>query len=185
MDRNKSKAVVVTWVLVAVLVALGVRDVLLAQQPFNMLQFNGSAVALGQTTMSASIPVVLASNQASIPVTTGIGTAGGYTVKHSVCAGSTNVANVKASAGNVYAIELYDNVNYPVYLKLYNTAGTPTAGTSVIETFGTQAGQGRFWSFVSGDSYATGIGVSITKGIADADTTATLASDCTYQIYYN
>jgi hypothetical protein len=171
--------------LITGLILFGLTAFLMAQQPVNMLQFNGSAVALGQTTMSASIPVVLASNQASIPVTQGLATTGGYTRSHAVCAGSTNVANVKASAGQVYAIELYDNVNYPVYLKLYNTAGTPTAGTSVVETFGAQAGTGRFWPLVSGDAFATGIGVSVTKGITDADATATLASDCTYTIWYN
>jgi hypothetical protein len=156
-----------------------------AQQPVNMLLVNGSAIALGQTTMSASIPVVLPSNQASIPVTQGLATTGGYTLKHAVCAGSTNTANVKATPGQVYGIVLYDNVNYPVYLKLYQTAGTPTAGTSVIDTYPAQAGQLAVYSFPSGIAYPTGIGVSVTKGITDADATAVLASDCTYSIYYN
>lgn len=162
----------------------GLTAFLFAQQPVNMLQFNGSAVALGQTTMSASIPVVLASNQASIPVSFGPATTGGYSIKHGVCAGSTNVANVKASAGQIYAVRIYDNVNYPLYLRLYNTAGTPTAGTSVIETFSVQAGVSAYYPVFAGEPYATGIGMSITKGITDADTTATLASDCEYDLYY-
>lgn len=40
-----------------------------ATQNVNLTQVGGSAVALGQTTMSASIPVAIASDQSAIPVT--------------------------------------------------------------------------------------------------------------------
>jgi hypothetical protein len=159
--------------------------VVYAQQPVNLLQFNGSAIAIGQGTMAASIPVVLASNQASIPVTQGLATSGGYSLYHAVCAASTNTANIKASAGQIYGVRVYDNVLYPVYVKFYNTAGTPTAGTGVVETYAQQAGTGSSELITSGRPYATGIGISITKGITDADTTSTAASDCVVDVYFN
>ena len=40
-----------------------------AEQNVNLNQVGGSAIALGQTTMSASLPVTLASNQSALPVT--------------------------------------------------------------------------------------------------------------------
>jgi hypothetical protein len=36
-------------------------------QPTNLLQVGGSSIALGQTTMSASLPVAIASNQSNLP----------------------------------------------------------------------------------------------------------------------
>lgn len=40
----------------------------LAQQPNNLIQVGGTAIALGQTTMAASIPVAIASNQGAYPI---------------------------------------------------------------------------------------------------------------------
>jgi hypothetical protein len=42
------------------------------------------------------------------------------------------VANVKASAGNVYGISVNNTSGTPIFLQFYNTAGTPVLGTSVI-----------------------------------------------------
>ena len=42
------------------------------------------------------------------------------------------VANVKASAGNVYGVSIANPNASIIYLQFYNTAGTPTLGTSVV-----------------------------------------------------
>jgi hypothetical protein len=47
-------------------------------------------------------------------------------------AASLTVLNIKASAGNVYGVTVVNKVASVIYLQFYNTAGTPTLGTSVI-----------------------------------------------------
>jgi hypothetical protein len=109
---------------------------------------------------------------------------GGFSTYHAVSAGSTNVANIKASAGQVYGIDVFNNAAYPIYVKLHNTAGTPTAGAGVVRTFGVQAGVRGTAEWALGLAFATGIGISILKDITDAGTTAVLASDCVVDIAY-
>lgn len=111
-------------------------------------------------------------------------TSGGYSRFHLVAAGSTNATSVKASAGQLYGVSVFNNAAYPVYVKFYNTASTPTVGTGVVRTFGVQAGVGLSIQYPSGVAFATGIGLSITKGIADADATAVVASDCVVDVDY-
>lgn len=60
----------------------------------NLYQVGGSAFALGQTTMSASLPVTLASNQSSIPVTLT-----STTITGTVAATQSGTWNVGLSAG--------------------------------------------------------------------------------------
>ena len=111
-------------------------------------------------------------------------TSGGCLDYHVVSAGSTNAANIKASAGQIYGWHIFNNAAYPVYVKFYNTAGTPTPGTGVLKTIGIQSGTHVDHSQTMGIAFGTGIGISITKGIADADATAVLASDCVVDIEY-
>jgi hypothetical protein len=111
-------------------------------------------------------------------------TSGGLSNYHVVSAGSTNVANIKASAGQVYSITVYNNAAYPVYVKLHNTSGTPTAGSGVVRTVGVPAGGGNNWNSDIGVAFSSGIGISILKDITDAGTTAVLASDCVVDVMY-
>jgi hypothetical protein len=55
--------------------------------------------------------------------------------------GAPTVANVKASAGNVYGFSVHNPAAATTFLQFYNTAGTPTLGTSVIWSVGVPAGQ--------------------------------------------
>jgi hypothetical protein len=119
-----------------------------------------------------------------LPVAPAPSTSGGGSVYHKVSAGSDNAANVKASAGQVYGVHVYNNAAYPVYVKLHNTAGVPTAGAGVIAAFGVQAGTQRDASFPFGIAFGTGIGITIVKDIADAGATAVVASDCVVAIDY-
>jgi hypothetical protein len=102
-------------------------------------------------------------------------TSGGTLDFHLISAASGNpVGNIKASAGQLYGYEIFNSAaSTVVYVKLYNTAGSPTAGAGTpIRTIGIP-GSGRA-SYVSttGIAYGTGLGYAITGGIADADATA-------------
>jgi len=109
-------------------------------------------------------------------------TSGGCSNDHTVAAATTNAKNIKASAGQLFGVHIFNNAAYPVYVKIHNTASTPTAGAGVIQTIGCQAGESRDVVFPLGKAYATGIGITIVKGITDADTTAVALSDCTVDI---
>lgn len=106
----------------------------------------------------------------------------GLATYHFVSAASTNVGNIKASAGQVFGITVYSVAAYPIYVKFHNTSGTPTAGTGVVRTFGVQSGMPFHASFPYGIAFSTGIGHSIVKGITEASAVAIAASDCVVDI---
>jgi hypothetical protein len=64
-------------------------------------------------------------------------TANAFTMYH---ASSAAAANIKASAGNLYGLVLGNSGSIPCWLQLFNNSGTPTAGTSVIDSYMVQAG---------------------------------------------
>lgn len=114
-------------------------------------------------------------------------TAGGLSKFHLVGAASDNATNVKASAGQVYSITAFNLNASPRYLKFHNTAGTPTAGTAITDTFlipGNTAGAGLVLNVDKGIAFSTGIGITIVTGIADNNTTAISASEVVVNIYY-
>jgi hypothetical protein len=108
----------------------------------------------------------------------------GSTAYHVVSGGSTNAANIKNAAGRVTGWVIFNNADYPVYVKFHNTSTTPTAGLGVVYTIGVQQGAQVWFDDDDGIAFTTGISISIVKGIADADTTAVLASDCVVNVNY-
>ena len=158
-------------------------DVLTVPAPLSTTGGGTEATALRVTVASDSTGVLsVDDNGASLTVDGNVGTlpvtTGGCLMYHKVSAANDNAANIKASAGQVYGVTIYNNAAYPVYAKLHNTAGTPTAGTGVVRAFGCQAGTQMAYSQPTGMTFATGIGITIVKDIADAGTTAVAASDC-------
>lgn len=111
-------------------------------------------------------------------------TSGGLSVYHVVSAGSTNTANVKASAGQLYGWHITNTNASARYVKLHNTAGTPTAGSSIFMTIGLPASGGSNVSFDQGIAFGTGIGISIVTGVADSDATAVAANDVQVNLFY-
>lgn len=111
-------------------------------------------------------------------------TSGGCAIAHLVSAGSTNPTSVKASAGQVYAVSIYNNAATPRYVKFHNTAGTPTAGASIVWTIGVQAGLSRDVSVPAGVPFGTGIAFTTVTGIADANADAVTASDLVIDVFY-
>lgn len=128
----------------------------------------------------AGTETLMAGGMPHVPSTTG-----GLLQKHVVAAATTNATSVKGSAGQLYGVDVYNNAAYPVYVKFYNKATAPTVGTdTVLRTFGVQAGVGRTRCFPDGIAFSLGIGLAITKGITDADTTAVALSDCVVDVDY-
>lgn len=114
-------------------------------------------------------------------------TSGGLLKFHLVSAATTNATNVKASAGQVYAITAFNLNAAARYLKLHNTAGTPTAGTGVTDTFlipGNTAGAGLVLNIDKGIVFSTGIAFTLVTGIADTDATAVALNEIVLNIYY-
>jgi hypothetical protein len=114
-------------------------------------------------------------------------TSGGLSKFHLVSAANTNATSVKASAGQVYAITAFNLNASPMYLKFHNTAGTPTAGSGVTDTFlipGNTSGAGLVINFDKGITFSTGIGITLVTGITDASAVAVAASEIVLQVYY-
>src|SRR5271167_3654193 len=53
---------------------------------------------------------------------------------------SSAAGSIKASAGNLYGLILGNSGTVDCWEQLFNTAGTPTAGTSVVDSVMVQAG---------------------------------------------
>lgn len=143
-----------------------------------------SVNANGQTTMSVSAPVVIASDQSPVKTLSApTATANGCTSTRINSAASTNLAFIKASPGQAYEIDLFNNAAYTVFVKLYNKTSAPVlASDTPIWTIPIQSGGGFSKSFTRGKAFATGIAYAITKLQADTDATAVAAGDVTGSI---
>lgn len=110
---------------------------------------------------------------------------GAATISHIVSAASTNAANVKASAGRVVGWSFVNTTASWQYVKLHNTAGTPTAGSGVVQTIAIPPnGSNNMPLGGGGIGFATGIGRSIVTDSADADATATTAGAVVGDLFY-
>lgn len=101
-------------------------------------------------------------------------TATAYSV---VTTASTNGANVKNAAGNLYEITCSNPTATPVYVKLYNKASAPTVGTDVpILTIAAAANSTVSLQFgATGKRFSTGISIAATGVITAADATNAVA----------
>lgn len=98
------------------------------------------------------------------------GAYGGHTFATVTAANSTNATNLKASAGTLYHVTAYTISATPAWVSFYNTAGTPTCGTSIVYQVlipaNSTSGAGAVDDIPSGLNFSTGIGYCITTGIA-------------------
>lgn len=167
-----------------------------AQQPVQLQTVNGGgAVALGHGTAAAALRVELptdgtgivglaaGSNTIGAVTFAPVSTAGGALTRFH--ASTAAAANVKASAGNLYGLVLGNSGTIPCWLQVMNTAGTPTAGTSVVDSYMVQAGvtviipPGVF----ALTNYGTGIGVAGATADGGATTTG-CTTTFSVTIYY-
>jgi len=115
--------------------------------------------------------------------------AGGATPYRKISAGSSGDAtNVKASAGTVYGIQVFNTNAAAAYLKLYDSASAPTAGSGtpvkVILIPGATTGAGAILDCPVGINFASGIGFTIVTGSADSNSTSVAASEVHVNIDY-
>ena len=89
-------------------------------------------------------------------------------------AATTNGANHKSTAGNLFEISISNVSATPRYVKLYNKATAPTVGTDVpLFNIVVPANSSQAMNFGQvGKRFAAGIGMAITANQATADATA-------------
>jgi hypothetical protein len=111
---------------------------------------------------------------------------GGTTDFHLISAASTNSNNIKNSQGQVYGYDFGNNGASDAWVKFYNKATAPTVGTdSVFRTVYVPKGGRASFHTTTGIALSTGIGIGITGGAADNDTTAVGAAQVTCEVDYN
>lgn len=112
-------------------------------------------------------------------------TSGGCDAYHRKATADTNLAAIKASAGQVYAIEVFNFKAATIFVKFYNKATAPVLASDVpilvIPFFQLWA---RSVEFVNGVQFTTGIAIAITAGIGDTDATALALNDCILNVLY-
>lgn len=137
--------------------------------------------AVGQVASSASLPVVIASDQSTLTLQTVA--ANPYTLSS---AATTNATSVKGAAGSVFTVAASNVGAGGAFLKLYNLAVAPTVGTSVpVLTIPLAASGVVALDFGTlGIRFATGIAFAITNLVADADTTVIAAAQVKVMLGY-
>lgn len=111
---------------------------------------------------------------------------GVYITTRLLAAATTNATLVKSGPGIFGGYYYYNAAAYAVYIKLYNSATIPTAGAGTpFMTVGIPAGTGGNVTFAGGGiPFSAGIGYTITKLPADADTTVLVANDLILNLFY-
>jgi hypothetical protein len=103
-----------------------------------------------------------------------------------ITAATANPTVIRASAGQLRSVHVYNNAGYPVYVKFHNSTAAPTAGAGVVMTVGAQAGTQRDWVFpAQGLTFSTGIGLTCVKDMASTGTTATALNDAAIGVSYS
>ena len=115
--------------------------------------------------------------------------AAGYSVSRLIAANTTNATLVKDKLGTVNGWHLANPAAYAVYLKLYDSATIPTAGAGTPKlTIGIPAADAVGINLGSDPNeaivFTSGIGFTITKLAADADTTVVVAGDLIANLYF-
>jgi hypothetical protein len=157
--------------------------------------FPNEAVPVGFKDNAGNFASVTLDASGNLPVNVKAGAAGGGALQavtsggclsyHRISTADTNAVNVKNSPGQIYAVRVFNNANYTVYVKVFNKASAPIAGTDTPkETIGVIAGTNRDLLTDVGVIFSLGIGLTIVKGIADADATAVAANDCVVDVEY-
>ncbi len=103
---------------------------------------------------------------------------------HIVSAATTNATIVKASAGRVLGWSLGNTTAAWKYVKLHNQTTAPTAGTGVVRTIAIPPNGRAELAIEGGIAFGTGIGMTITNGAADNDTTAVAANDVVGDLFF-
>ena len=145
-------------------------------------QIDGTAISKGAGAVDSGCQRVSLPTDQTVPVSQAAIATGGYTPGKLISAATTNATVIKASAGTLGALTLF-NVNAAArYVKFYNKATAPTVGTDVpVATYlipGGTAGAGVCIPLPpQGLAFSAGISFATTTGIADTDTAAVALSE--------
>lgn len=140
-------------------------------------------------TVGVSGTVAVTDNSGSLTIDLPAVTTGGATPGKLISAASTNATSVKASAGTLYSLQVFNTNASARYLKLYNKASAPTVGTDTpVQVFtipGNTAGAGLVVPIPAcGIAFGTGIAFATTTGAADSDTGAVAANEIVLSYSY-
>ncbi|MCA2570699.1 hypothetical protein [Microcystis sp. M42BS1] len=108
---------------------------------------------------------------------------GAGSIHHIVSAATTNVAQIKATAGRVLGWSLSNTTASWRFVKLHNVASA-TAGAAVAMTIGVPPNGTVTLEIPAGIAFATAISRSVVTGAADSDATATAANDVVGDIFF-
>jgi len=105
---------------------------------------------------------------------------------HKLAAAGTNGALVKTGVTSVGSINIINAAASARYVKLYNKATAPVVGTDVpVKTFMVPASATISPELgAAGLRFSLGLGVAITGGLVDTDTTAVTANDVCLDLTY-
>jgi hypothetical protein len=110
---------------------------------------------------------------------------GSATTYHVVSAASTNAASVKAAPAFLSGYMVGNPTTAFSYVKLYDTAGTPTAGSGTpLVVLAIPASSSANVLIAPAVEFKTGLGITIVAGIADSDATAVAANSVVVTLYY-
>lgn len=109
---------------------------------------------------------------------------GAASIRHVVSAATTNALNIKATAGRVIGWSLANTSAVWQYVKLHNSATTPTAGAGVVITIAIPPSSVVHASYPVGIGFSAGIGHTIVTDAADAGTTATTLGAVIGDLFY-
>lgn len=101
---------------------------------------------------------------------------------HAVAASGANATSIKAAPGVITSYEIFNRGQYAIFVKFHDTASVPTAGVGVARTIGIQAGESA--EEVCFFEFQAGIGMTIVRGIQDADATPIALDDCVVNVTY-
>ena len=144
----------------------------------------------GQKIMDNSAPVVIASDQSTIPVTLVSSATGGDLVSASgsqaiVSAAGTNPLSIKGSPGEVTGWYIYNSNASARKIAFHNTAGTPSAGTTPVYLAIVVPGlSATNVSFPTGIAFSAGIAITTVTGLPNSDSNSVAANDLIINVFY-
>lgn len=136
--------------------------------------YSGLAVGAGGEQLSALVGLASA-------------TTAGLSNTSFLAAGSINATVIKASAGNVYLIEITNTSAAFKYVKFYNKTTTPAPATDnglLVKRYGIAPNSTLVVDFPLGIPFTTGIGLATVTGTSDTDATAVTAADLMVNVTY-
>lgn len=159
-----------------------------ASNPFPVVQTG--TLNVGTVTAVTAISNALPAGTATIGAVSLVPTAtGGLSIHSHISVGtSADATNIKGSAGQLFGWS-FSNINAaPAYVKVYNSASAPTAGsgTPVLRLIipGNTAGAGQNINGDIGLALSSGIGYTIVTGATDASSAGVAANEVLVNFYY-